>query len=106
MFAPFGGCLLIANPVEDVMAADCIPTVAPSSNLSFDFKCTTEQAFTYTNHRGETAERRAIFRWLMWGSTKYHPEPQWLLLAWDRTKQDWRTFALNGIHTPEKEPCS
>lgn len=66
----------------------------------FGLEFNTEQTFTYTNYRGEVAERKAIFRRLTWGSDEYHPEPQWLLIAWDCVKDDWRTFALKDIHIP------
>ncbi len=57
----------------------------------------------YTNWRGETALRkivpwtasgRAPFRF---GSTDWHPEPQWLLSAIDVEKDQCRDFALSGI---------
>jgi predicted DNA-binding transcriptional regulator YafY len=58
--------------------------------------------FTYTNHRGETARRRVKPIELYHGSTAWHPEPQWLLRAWDLDKDNHRDFALAGIH-PEEE---
>jgi predicted DNA-binding transcriptional regulator YafY len=53
---------------------------------------------TYTNHRGETAERTARPVKLYHGATEWHPEPQWLLHAWDDDKQAFRDFALAGIN--------
>lgn len=34
---------------------------------------------TYRNWRGEVAERTIIPRRVWFGSTEWHPEPQWLL---------------------------
>ena len=35
---------------------------------------------------------------LRFGSTQWHPEPQWLLQAWDVDKDAERDFALAGFH--------
>jgi len=51
----------------------------------------------YTNYRGETAERRIIPKELIFGSTEYHPEEQWLLVAFDLDKNAERTFAFKDI---------
>lgn len=50
--------------------------------------------FGYTNYRGEAAVRTAIPERIYWGATEYHPEPQWLLEAWDSEKEAIRIFAL------------
>ena len=50
--------------------------------------------FHYTNWRGETALRRAIPISIRHASTEWHPEKQWLLLAYDIDKQAEREFAL------------
>lgn len=55
---------------------------------------------TYTNYRGETAVRRIIPKSVRYGSTEWHPEPQWLLLAWDDDKQADREFALKDFGHP------
>ena len=57
---------------------------------------------TYTNHRGETGVRRIIplaAPW--WGQTDWHPEPQWLLRAFDVDRQAEREFALKNFGPPE-----
>jgi hypothetical protein len=51
----------------------------------------------YTNWRGETSRRRIIPKSVRYGSTEWHPEPQWLLLAWDDDKQADREFALKDF---------
>lgn len=52
---------------------------------------------TYTNYRGETSQRRITPRSVYFGSTEWHPEPQWLLTAYDHDKQEYRAFALNDF---------
>lgn len=56
---------------------------------------------SYTNYRGETSVRRIIPKSVRFGSTEWHPEPQWLLLAWDDDKQVDREFALKDFGSPE-----
>lgn len=52
---------------------------------------------SYRNHRGEVADRliRPIRVWF--GSTAYHPEPQWHLEVFDLGKQATRDYAMAGI---------
>lgn len=49
---------------------------------------------TYRNWRGEVAQRtiRPVALWF--GKTDWHPEPGWLLSAWDCDKGGRRDFAL------------
>lgn len=55
----------------------------------------------YTNWRGETADRRIRPCGLTFGTTKWHPEPQWLLEAWDQDKGGvTRQFALKDMAWP------
>lgn len=55
---------------------------------------------TYRNWRGEVAERAIIPRRVWFGSTDWHPEPQWLLTAWDVEKNAERDFALKDFGQP------
>lgn len=50
--------------------------------------------FEYTNWRGATRTRRAFPDVVRWGSTEWHPRPQWLMGAWDVEKGAYREFAL------------
>ncbi len=52
---------------------------------------------SYTNYRGETAERSILPQRVWFGSTDWHPEPQWLLDAIDVDKCAERSFALRDI---------
>lgn len=51
----------------------------------------------YTNYRGETAERTIVPRSIRFASTEWHPEPQWLLLAFDLDRNADRDFALRDF---------
>jgi hypothetical protein len=51
----------------------------------------------YTNYRGETARRKIIPESLRYGATEFHPEPQWLLDAFDLEKSASRTFAMRDV---------
>jgi len=54
----------------------------------------------YTNYRGETALRTILPKSIRFGSTEWHPEPQWLLLALDVEKNADREFALKDFGQP------
>lgn len=51
----------------------------------------------YRNHRGEVATRLIRPRNVWFGATPWHPEPQWMLLAFDEAKGQYRDFALAGV---------
>jgi predicted DNA-binding transcriptional regulator YafY len=61
----------------------------------------------YTNYRGEVSIREItptdVPQFL---PTEYHPEPQWIIRAWDYGKQDYRDFALCDCDftVSQKEP--
>lgn len=57
-------------------------------------------ALTYTNWRGETSERTILPFSIWYGSTDWHPEPQWLLKAIDMEKGAERDFALKDFGHP------
>lgn len=59
----------------------------------------TEVDIDYTNWRGERAIRRIIPIDLHFDANQWHPEPQWLLLAYDVEKDADREFAMSGIHS-------
>ena len=55
---------------------------------------------TYTNWRDETADRKILPKGVWYGSTEWHPEPQWLLRAVDVDKGENRDFALKDFGRP------
>ncbi len=52
----------------------------------------------YTNWRGERAWRTVIPYHIVYESNSWHPEKQWLMMAYDPEKDSVRSFALAGIH--------
>ncbi len=52
---------------------------------------------SYINHRKDLKVRHIIPKELYYGATTWHPEPQWLLKAYDLDKKADRTFAMLGI---------
>jgi hypothetical protein len=58
----------------------------------------------YTNWRGETAQRTIVPQRVWFGSTDWHPEPQWLLTALDAEKGAERDFALKDFGNPAVQP--
>lgn len=55
--------------------------------------------FTYRNWRGEIRERHALPLTVWFGSTDYHPDPQWLMAAVDLERPDGQTrdFAMRDM---------
>lgn len=51
----------------------------------------------YRNHRGEVAWRRIMPDYLRFGTNNWHHEPQWLLMALDWDKDEYRSFAMKDI---------
>ena len=50
--------------------------------------------FIYTNWQGITSKRKAVPIKVVFSSNEWHPEPQWILVAYDIDKQAERGFAL------------
>lgn len=82
--------------LEAAIAVRAIASVAQQLPLS---KAGNRQApcipMRYTNYRGETAIRHIIPLRVWWGSTEWHPEPDWLLESVDVEKCATRDFALS-----------
>jgi predicted DNA-binding transcriptional regulator YafY len=58
----------------------------------------------YKNWKGEVGQRRIEPIRMWFGKTEYHPEPQWLLKAFDLDKRAMRDFAMNDvIHWGEQD---
>lgn len=53
--------------------------------------------FGYTNWRGQRGDRHIQVDSLWWGSTRWHPEPQWLLRGYDIEHRAMRDFALKDM---------
>lgn len=53
--------------------------------------------FRYRNWEGVVSERTARVTTLAYGSTEWHPQPQWLVQAFDMEKKAERLFALRDM---------
>jgi predicted DNA-binding transcriptional regulator YafY len=51
----------------------------------------------YTNYKGETSLRTIVPIKIWFGSTDWHPSPQWLINAIDIQKEAERSFAMKDI---------
>lgn len=51
----------------------------------------------YKNYKGIISIRKIYPDKVWYGSTEFHPEPQFLLCAYDVDKNDYRNFALSDI---------
>ncbi len=58
---------------------------------------------TYKNWRGEVSSRKIVPKALWFGTTEWHPHPQWLLNAFDVEKQALRSFAMKDFTSVEFE---
>lgn len=65
--------------------------------MTFELKAGEEIEFDYVNWKGEFGKRRVLVYHILWGSNKYHPEEQWLLVAEDLDKDALRTFAMKDM---------
>lgn len=60
--------------------------------------------FDYTNYKGETAKRRAVPMSVRFGTSQWHAEPQWLLMAVDGDKSAMREFAVADMKNVQPNP--
>lgn len=51
----------------------------------------------YINHRGERKWRHVIPKYWCFTSNDWHQTPQWILVAIDLDKEDYREFAVKAI---------
>jgi hypothetical protein len=42
---------------------------------------------------------------VFWGATEWHPEPQWMLQAFDLEKREHRLFAMRDIKDVQHVPA-
>lgn len=77
----------------------CHPTVTDTSARQL-------VKIVYTNYRHETTVRTIIPERVWFGSTEWHPEPQWLLNAIDVEKGEQRSFAMSDIRCWFHEPVA
>lgn len=51
----------------------------------------------YTNWKGVTSKRVFAGYDIWYGTTEWHPEPQWFIKGFDLKKKEWRDFALKDM---------
>lgn len=81
------------NPKENNTTEEIIPEGAVPINEEQQI------VIAYTNYKGISSVRRIIPKNIYFGSSKWHPEPQWLLEAFDLNKKAERHFAMTDIHS-------
>lgn len=54
-------------------------------------------SFSYVNYRGHKEDRIVMVDEIYWGSTEWHPEPQWLMTALDYSRNAIRDFAMKDM---------
>ena len=89
----------ISNAVAEIGGGSGMRLVysGPVSALRSSTKEAPPATVFYTNYRGETSERTITPIRPWFGSTEWHPEPQWLLRAYDHNKGAERDFALKDL---------
>ena len=60
--------------------------------------------FWYRNYKGEEGYRRVIPISMRFGTSEWHKEPQWLLLADDTVNGKQREFAMRDISSVVGKP--
>lgn len=68
-----------------------IRTIESLMNISPPMK------FRYRNYKGEIEDRTVDAPEMWFGSTKWHPERQWLMKAFDWYRLEFRDFAVKDI---------
>lgn len=89
-----GYAFLHGNSTPKEVAARLIP-----DELPFGLRGEQLVEIDYTNYKQERAKRIICPKRIYFGfDAIYHPQNQWLMLAWDIVKADWRIFAMRDIH--------
>lgn len=96
LIADAAGVEVMVLPLSALAPKDAEPVAASKGE---------PQRVTYTNWRGETSEREILPLYIWFGSTEWHPKPQWVITAKDIGKGVERDFALSGFTHPAPEPA-
>ena len=65
-----------------------------------------ELKLLYTNHEGKVGIRTVVPWSVLWGSTPFHPEPQWILRVMDQDRKAFRDYALKDCNFAYEEDSS
>lgn len=59
--------------------------------------CSPSMSFDYVNYCGERGRRSVTMISIRFGSSEWHREPQWLMLANDTDRGEQREFAMKDM---------
>ncbi|MGM9923873.1 MAG: hypothetical protein ACI35R_06450 [Bacillus sp. (in: firmicutes)] len=68
---------------------------------TIDIESAEKIRFDYVNWKGVKSSRKVVVTSFLYGITEYHPEPQWLLDAYDLEKEEHRVFAMKDMSNVE-----
>lgn len=91
---------LIDLSILSALSPSPVPAPLPGSGETLprvDGKIAPPLEIGYTNYRGEFAVRCILPISFWYGSTEWHPEPQWLVKAYDADKGAVRDFAFKDF---------
>ena len=71
--------------------------VEGQASLAMEFVAGQVIKFRYRNWKGSVSERTARVANLVYGTTEWHPQPQWLVQGFDMEKGAERLFALQDM---------
>lgn len=99
--------VICADLVADSLGIDLGAAVARKFDLTSvkrglsarltGFDAGTPLTFVYRNWRGEEGRRSVLPLYVWHGTTRWHPESQWFLRAFDIDRGEQRDFAMNDI---------
>lgn len=65
--------------------------------MNINAELTRELLFWYRNYKGEEGYRRVRPLRIRFGTSEWHQEPQWLMLAYDLENDKEREFAMRDM---------
>lgn len=65
--------------------------------MNINVELTRELVFWYRNYKGEESYRRVRPLRIRYGTSEWHKEPQWLMLAYDLENDKEREFAMRDM---------
>ena len=77
----------------------------PAAQVQAEPVAGTPITMTYRNYRGEVDRRTVLPTRIWFGSTDWHPEPGWLMSAYDLAKAAHRDFALADCQFADLSPA-
>lgn len=81
----------VKDAIFKAIVNNALPTYVDIGSEQYDVQ------IHYKNHRGEIGIRLIRPEDIFFGSTQWHPEPQWIINAYDYGKEARRSFAISDI---------